>query len=136
MKSLEEKVRDLPKRLEFLKEKLKIGQPDIYKNTGIPQSTYNTMEGAGRTCKLEHFILLEAFFDGLWQKKFQKKRSYPFYNGKQLEDITVSWLISGSDAFVEKTNQFIECVQDDFRRRESEMFDELVDVISRLPEKG
>ena len=131
IESLKKQVSDLPKRLAFLKERLELTQKDIYTGTGMRQSAYNHLEGSGRSCRLEHFIILEKYFDNLWQVKYSKHRNYPFYKGNQLEDITVSWLICGSDYFVNKTNRFLECVQEDFRRKEYELFDDLVTIKAR-----
>ena len=118
----------LPKRMDFLREKLGLTRREIYIELKIPQSSFSNIETGHKVFKHDYYLRLARFFDKKWQDKYGKRRSYPSHGGILLEDITATWLIFGEDPYVEKTNRFIESIQTDFRRREHEMVEELLDI--------
>lgn len=91
--------------MSWIRIKLGLTQLEVSKETMIPYSSYNDREANVRTDNYEEMIVLAAYFNNLWQKKYSKLR-YPELNGEQVKAITPMLLMFGSDD-VERDHELV-----------------------------
>ena len=111
----------LGKRIRWAREKIKAGFRDIEKELGIPESNIRSMENGGRTTIYEDLKLLADYFTKELRRKY--KTVTPIYNGEEMEEVTVLWLMYGSDDAKKLHEKTIEAVREDFREREMELIE-------------
>lgn len=115
------KENQLGRRIKWAREKIKVGFRDIEKELGIPESNIRSMENGGRTTIYEDLQLLADYFSRKLSKKY--KSVSPIYQGEEVKEVTVLWLMYGRDnarLIYEKT---IEAIREDFREREMELIE-------------
>ena len=82
-------------RLYWIRCNLLLSQNQVAKKCGIPLSSFNGRENGCRSINYEEFIVLEDYFNDLWQIKF--KGEYPEYQGRKIKKITHSFIMFGFD---------------------------------------
>lgn len=97
-------LNNIGKRLSWLREKLNLTQVEIAQATDIPKASYNDREAGRRTDYIEEYVVLSAFFDSLWQKKY--KSYHPMFDGNEVKKITPMWIQFGKDD-MEKDHELI-----------------------------
>jgi transcriptional regulator with XRE-family HTH domain len=108
------------KRLVWTREKLELTQRHVCEATGIPTSSYCGREGGVRTDFWEEILVLAAFFDQEWKKKF--KHNGPSFNGAEVKRITISWLMFGLDEQVKSLEILIQEYKLDLKDMEERYF--------------
>lgn len=115
------KENQLGKRIKWAREKIKVGFRDIEKALGIPESNIRSIENGGRTTVYEDLKLLAEYFTLELSKRF--KDYAPIYKGEEIDEITVLWLMYGSDDAKKMYKKTIEAIREDFREREMELIE-------------
>lgn len=115
------KENQLGRRIRWAREKIKVGFRDIEKELGIPESNIRSMENGGRTTIYEDLQLLADYFTRELCQRF--KTIPPQFEGEQIREITVVWLMFGTDGAKKIYEQTIEAVREDFREREMELIE-------------
>tara|TARA_R100001198_G_C5243345_1_gene221716 strand:+ start:33679 stop:34116 length:438 start_codon:yes stop_codon:yes gene_type:complete len=115
------KENKLGKRIKWAREKIKVGFRDIEKELGIPESNIRSMENGGRTTIYEDLQILADYFTNRLSQKY--KTTSPIYKGEEIKEVTVMWLMFGSDRTRNIYEQTIEAIREDFREREMELIE-------------
>lgn len=115
------KENQLGRRIKWAREKIKVGFRDIEKELGIPESNIRSIENGGRTTIYEDLNSLAEYFTRELAKRFKTVR--PIYKGEEIHEVTVLWLMYGSDDTRKLYEQTIEAVREDFREREMELIE-------------
>lgn len=115
------KENQLGKRIKWAREKIKVGFRDIEKELGIPESNIRSIENGGRTTIYEDLQILADYFTKEIRRKF--KTVNPRYQGEEVDEITVIWLMFGQDAAKRVFERTIEIIREDFREREMELIE-------------
>lgn len=115
------KENKLGKRIRWAREKIKLGFRDIEKELGIPESNIRSMENGGRTTIYEDLQDLAVFFTKELKKRY--KTVNPRYDGEEVDEITVAWLMFGKDGAKMIFENTIEIIRTDFREREMELIE-------------
>jgi len=147
-KSVKE-INNIGKRLAWCRIKLGLSKKDVALGTSIPESSYHGREEGLRTDYTEEYLVLAAFFNELWQKKY--KTAFPMYEGREVYQITPMWIQYGSDDALENAHQIIsdlkrqnqelelrQIQQEMEHKRQLDMFrslDDQLDEIEKLEEK-
>jgi transcriptional regulator with XRE-family HTH domain len=111
----------LGRRIRWAREKIKVGFRDIEKELGIPESNIRSMENGGRTTIYEDLNLLAEYFTRELGKKF--KTVPPTFEGEQITEVSVLWLMYGADVAKQIYEKTIEVIREDFREREMELIE-------------
>ena len=111
----------LGKRIKWAREKIKAGFRDIEKELGIPESNIRSMENGGRTTIYEDLQLLADYFTKELNRKY--KTINPTYQGEEIQEVTVMWLMFGKDKTRMVYERTLEAVREDFNEREMELIE-------------
>jgi transcriptional regulator with XRE-family HTH domain len=115
------KENQLGRRIRWAREKIKVGFRDIEKELGIPESNIRSMENGGRTTIYEDLQILADYFTKQLARKY--KTVSPIFEGEQIKEVTVVWLMFGADGAKKLYEQTIEAVREDFKEREMELIE-------------
>jgi hypothetical protein len=84
-------LNNIGKRIKWVRESLKLGQPDVVRATKIPLASYSGRENGIKATNIDEYLVLAMFFDEKWQEKKHQKT----YNGIQIKKITPMFLMFG-----------------------------------------
>jgi transcriptional regulator with XRE-family HTH domain len=112
----------LGSRFRFVRKELEIPVKEIAHHTNIKIKHIYNIETGHRTTFYETMLCLAVFYDQHWQEKYTDEQ-YPKYRGKQVEMITFEWLLFGFDLLLEKMNNNISILEENYKRKEKELFD-------------
>lgn len=77
----------IAKRIAWCRNKLGLTMKDVSIGTGIKLSSYASKEYGFAASDLDEYRKLATFFNSKWKSAF--------YNNKQIDQISVSWLMFG-----------------------------------------
>lgn len=108
------------KRLEWVRLKLELTQLQVCDATGIPTSSYCGREAGIRAVMAEEYLVLSVFYDRLWKNKYGE--NCPIYNGQEVKNVSVQWLLFGHHDIAENAEEIIS----DYKIRVKNIEDELL----------
>lgn len=128
-------LNQIGKRLEWVRTKLDLSQRQVCEATNIPPSSYHGRECGVRPELIEEFIVLTAFFNALWKKKFRD--GSPMFNGEEIKKISAEWLMFGhsdleanAEVLIEEYQIRISELEDEYFNKERELLRQL-DMFTR-----
>ena len=121
----------LGKRIKWARIKVNIGTRALQKELGIPECNIRSIENGGRTTIYEDLYLLANFFNRELKRLYRIPQTY---DGKPVEEVTISWLLFGIDRDRKNLIDEIDLMQEGFRRREIELIERNFDLDKQLME--
>lgn len=90
------------------------------------------METSSRTTVYEYLFVLSDFFNKQLSKKFTKKK--PTYEGVEVLEVTLEWLMFGHNVTIEKFISKISEIEKDFTIQQIQMLERQFDLENRIKE--
>lgn len=119
---------NVSKRLVWVRESLELRAVDVYSKLGIPSATFCDREAGARTYHYEEIQVLSKFYNKKWQDKFLSSGNYPKFEGKEIIQVTIPWLMFGEDEVFDQMNQAIEILTKNFEEKEKDMTKRLIEL--------
>lgn len=118
----------MAKRLVWVRETLGLRAVDVYSKINMPSATFCDREAGARTYHYEEIKVLADFYNELWQEKFLLKGNFPKYEGREISQVTIPWVMFGEDRVYDQMQKTIETLAQNHRDRERELSQKILEL--------
>jgi len=121
------------KRLQWVREKLKLKLIDVSQGTNIPMGCYSDRENGRRTAFYEEVLVLAVFFNKIWQEKKLLWNILPQFDNAEIDAITVMWLMFGKeDPKLSETKILLDSIKEKYKELEIKNLEERLELQRQL----